>query len=501
MRAGELQIFYVTDGRKPVIKTMERSQKTALLAVLLGAFVMICSVFVPPVTGSADNGELVPVIEGNGLYKLDHGEKDEYFSYAAVKYGINQYHTEAKPVFSSRNLFIQAAKALNFLLAKDKTIFDIRFYGILLCIYTLAGLYLFVEYAAGRFPEGGILTALAAVFIFCDTAYLTWIMSFYEESVIYPSLLMMLSCVLRLSDPSRSSAKMLGLFFASSLLCVTVNNRTMLWGTLAGGLCILILYGNKKKKVFPLLEGKHARKYRRFLLGTAVLFVGTGMVFQIKNGAVTRTDRYHAMTRGMMMTSENPEEAAQFFGIDGSYSLLERSSAYDRYPAIDIQNTLLEEDFYQKYDTGKIIMYYMSHGGTFGKMMQLIVNQAYTVHGSTGGNYDRTAGKEPGAETGFFRFYSTFKENTVPRTLGFLLILLVIFWLLNWKDWWRRILFLYLMVLSVCLMAAVVVRSGAAEAARQLFYYNVVFDMLVFFIAAQFFHWIRGRRKKKKGAV
>lgn len=483
-------------------KKREKNQRAAFFAVMLGAVIMALAIFLPPVLGSADNGELAPVIEGNGLYKLDHGEKDEYFHYAAVKYGINQYHTEAKPVFTSRNLFITAAKGLNYvsavLLRKDKTIFDIRWYSFLLCIYTLAGLYLLVEYVVGKFEKGGIALSAAAVFIFCDTAYLTWISSFYEESVIYPSLLMIFACFLQLSEKYHKSETLYAGFLISAGLLVTVNNTTICWGALTAGFCLLVLLLQKKKKCFPIFNSKNGKIFKGILYGMTIVFLGTGIFYQLENGGQTRTEKYHAMTRGMMLTSENPKETAEFFEIDGSYSLLENSSAYERYPAIDFQNELLEENFYEKYNVEKSVLYYVSHGDTFAKMMQLIINQAYTIHSSTGGNYDRDAGKAEGAKTNFFCVYSTQKEAIVPRAIGFLLILVVLFLLMDWSDRTACMFFLYVTAFSVCLMAAVVINNGAADATRQMFFYNVSFDVLIFFMFSWCAHRIVEKRQKNK---
>ena len=477
-------------------KIEKSNRKAALFAVIIDAMIMGIALFVPPVIGSADNGEFASTIEGNGLYKLDRGEKDEYFSYASVKYGVNQYYTEQKKIVSSQNIFIQAAKAINRLFMKNKTVFDSRFYGGLLCLYTLSAIYLLIEYVAGKFPRGKYLIALVFAFIFCDTAYLTWFLSFYQEGVIYPSLLMTIACLLQLSADYHNHKILFILFAVSGGILVTVSPKTMLWGSIVGGLFLLLLYGCKRKKSFKIFAQK---KYNVIVLvSMAVVAIGVGVIFQIYNGNPTKTEQYHSMTRGMMMASQNPEETMNFFGIKSSYSLLDESSAYEKYPVIDIQNKLLEKNFYSKYGTGKIILYYLSHPDSFGKMMQLIVNQAYTIHIDTGGNYDRDAGKAPGAKTHFFQIYSTLKERYIPRTLGFLLILMVIFWICNRNDWWTRLIFLYLISMSVCLMLAVMVRMGAADASRHLFFYNISFDLLLFFLISQLLEWICEKRKRRE---
>ena len=50
-----------------------------LLSVLLGVVVLALVLFVPPVYGISDNGQFGQILAGNGLYKLDRGQEDEYF--------------------------------------------------------------------------------------------------------------------------------------------------------------------------------------------------------------------------------------------------------------------------------------------------------------------------------------------------------------------------------------------------------------------------------------
>lgn len=479
------------------MKKIKPNQKTALLAVLAAAVIMGIAFFIPPVLGSADNGEYGGVLAGNGLYKLDHEEPDEYFDYAAVKYGVRQYHLEQRAEFSSQNLLIQVAKGFHALFSKDKKVFDIRYYGVLMSLCMLAGLYLLVEYVAGKFPHGRVLIAAAAVFIFCDSAYLTWLMSFYKESMIYPLLLLLFACVLQFTESYHRPGVLFGIFAVSAALLAMADSRSMQWGLLTGGICLIVLYQQKKKNCFPLLLGRRGAYRKAALWGMAGIFLFSGIAFGVRGAENPRTEQYHAMTKGMMMSASNPEETAEFFEMDASYSLLDKSSAYEKYPVIAIQNELLEKDFYSKYDTGKIILYYISHGSSFGKMMQLMVNQAYTIHENTGGNYDRSAGREAGARTEFFNLYSRLKEGSVPRALGFLLILLVLLWICNRKNFWSNFFLTDLCVFGVCLMAAAVIKTGAADASRRLFFYNVAFDLLVLFLTAQLFDWLVGRRKKE----
>lgn len=459
-----------------------------LLSVLLGVVVLALVLFVPPVYGISDNGEFGQILAGNGLYKLDRGQEDEYFSYAGIKYGVNKCHTEVKAPVTSVNLFIKAAMLLNQLFAKDKMIFDIRYYGFLLGLYFLLALYLLVEAVTERFPGGAYLTAGLCVFIFCDTAYLLWFHSFYGEGIIYPSLVMLVACVIQPEAGRYKTAAIITGGFSAVLMVMAKPGDVMLW-LLATGAFLFILYQNLRR---------NSRKKVTIACGIiAVIFLTGGIAAANVWGKVSNIERYHAMTRAMMSSSDNPRETAEFFGLDESYSLLDGTSAYERFPVIDADNELLVRDFYSKYGTGRIILYYLSHPGDFLTMLETAASQSYEIDGGTVGNYSRESGNAAGDNVFFFRAYSEAKAVYVPGTLGFLLIFGAVFCVLGRKDWSCTGFLFYCLVMGCVAMAVSVIRSGAVEAARDMFFYNVAFDIALFIMTAQFINWIWARRRRK----
>lgn len=482
-----------------VLKKGKQNQKIALFTVFTAMVIMAAVFFVPPVLGSADNGEFAAVLAGNGFYKQDRGEKDEYFSYISVKYGVNQYHTEQKAAFSGQTLWLQAAKALHQVFARDKTVFDLRYYTVLLCIYMLCALYLLVEYLAKKLKNCGYVLAIFSVVIFCDAAYLMWLQSLYPEGIFYPALLMVLACVLQLSGKEHRHRILYLLLLGSGLLLVSVSAMPVLWSSVIAGLFLLLFYGWKKKKCIPLLfEPSRHKRYVLLIGGAAAGIFCAGLLFQIQS-AGKESDSYHSITRGVMLGAENPVEAADFLGLDSSYSLLDGTSAYEPYPAIDFQHEILERDFYPRVGRGRVLLYYICHPDAFVTTMNLMINQAYTIRPGTGGNYSREAGREPGAVSNFFQLYSRVKETATPRSFGFLLILLVIFWICNRKDWWTCAVISYILAAGLCYMAAVMVSMGTADAARQMFPYNIIYDWFLFLLLARLLDWIFGMGKKKLG--
>ena len=91
-------------------------------------------------------------------------------------------------------------------------------------------------------------------------------------------------------------------------------------------------------------------------------------------------NQYHAMTRGVMMEAENPEEALAFFGINPQYSILNETDYFERYPSVDADDQILEDGFYNRYDFVSICIYYISHPDTLLRMRTDAAQEAYIIN-------------------------------------------------------------------------------------------------------------------------
>ncbi|MDO4273961.1 MAG: hypothetical protein Q4D16_09830 [Eubacteriales bacterium] len=172
---------------------------------------------------------------------------------------------------------------------------------------------------------------------------------------------------------------------------------------------------------------------------------------------------------------------------------MDGTSAYERYPVIKADDELLYRDFYSHYDTGSIILYYLTHPGSFMYMMESAASQGYVIDSGTAAADKGKEGQPQGKAAEVFRVYSRVKASYIPKTLGFLLIFMVIFCTAGRKERFSTGLFGLLIFMGVLLMALTVIDTGAVEAGRTLFYYNVVFDMGMLLISARLLSWVWGR--------
>lgn len=441
------------------------------MAALLAFFLMSAVLLFPPVIGVADNGEFGRM-NAMGLYKLDRLEEDQYQSYASTRYGVYRYYVEDRNVpVTSQTAFVKAAMVLDRLFTGEDGLFDIRFLGILYILYACAGIYLLTAYAAhGRSLKEGYLLAALAVFLFADTGYTAFFNSFYAQGLVFASFLTAAASALLLTQRKGHFA---------GLLISVVLNTVILAGTgrqyaaagLAAVLMLLLLSGS--------LRGEK-KKMRWEAAGAAVLCAGIAVLSFLLPGTYSKADQYHAMARGVMLESEDPEEALEFFDMYGQYALLNGTDAYQKYPVVDYQNEILEEGFYDHYDAVSLSAYYLTHPGALSRMLTDAAQEGYRIRPAQLGNYDRSAGLKPGARTGFFTVYSTWKAGAVPATVGFFFIWFALVIAFNFREKEKMIVLLCAMLAGFSQIGIAVVKAGNSNISSNVFLYNVVFDVVTY---------------------
>ncbi|GEO58189.1 hypothetical protein [Companilactobacillus bobalius] len=157
----------------------------ALLATILAAIISGILLFIPPIHGLADNGDFYRSILSNGIYRLPTSYS-QYSDFVITKFGIMQYFNENNvSVLSSQTLFIQLALLLNKIFY-SRTIFDIRFMGLVYYLFYLGGIYLLTNAFVRPYRKvKSYVMALLIVFIFADSAYTLYFNSFFATKCLF----------------------------------------------------------------------------------------------------------------------------------------------------------------------------------------------------------------------------------------------------------------------------------------------------------------------------
>lgn len=442
-------------------------------AALAALLIMTCALMLPPVIGVADNGDFFRAANGLGIYKLDRYEEDQFFNYAATKFGIYEYYNQyGASIPSSQIFFIQAALVLDRVFTGDAPVFDIRFLGGILMLYAALAIFLLTEYVAfGRSRKEGILLACVCVFLFADTGYTAYFNSFFTEGLVYVSFLTAMASALLMIQRKR--------FFVPLYLSVIVNGAITVWAKQQNATVGLVFF------LMCLILGcflprEEKKKKIAWAVGGGFLLLCAAAVYLVIPETYKNINQYHTMTRGVMMEAENPEEAADFFGMNRQYTILNESVYFERYPSVDPDDEILKEEFYEKYNFVSVCIWYLSHPDALMRMLTDAAQEGYIIQPDMLGNYDRSAGKPPGTKTDFFTVYSRLKRKLAPTTVGFVLVWMLLITGLNLHD--RKKLFLVWCIIAAGLIqvGTSVVGAGDTDLSKHVFLYNVAFDLVTF---------------------
>jgi hypothetical protein len=478
--------------------TLLRYATPSVAAAAAVGVISFIALFVPPYVGMADNGDFSRILYGNGIY-FNAPDYGNYFGYFARQYGIMQYFNEhAEPLFSSQSLFIRLSLWLNRLFVSDYVL-DIRVQAAVYWTLLVAAVYLLVEGLTWRTPgKIGYPIALLAVFVFGDTGYTAYFNSFFGESVVLLMSLFAVSSVLLLCRKRYNDYVLLSLFAVSMLLLTTSKQQNAPVGVVAGAAGWMLAFAGK------------SRTYRAAASAMLVLFLAAGAAtYALIPQQFVHINQYHAMTRGALLLSDNPEETLRFFGIDKQYALLSGSNYYERYTTVDVDSPLLENEFYSHYGFASLAGYYASHPSQAIELLNLAARHAFTIRPPAMGNYERSAGKPYGAKTSFFTGYSSLKEAMAPKTFGFIVIWMVVvigvyvpsFLRQCRSKSWRRAMRLPMLVMFMLIglsgIAVSLIGAGDADLSKHQFLFTAMFDIVSFAAIADLAssrHWRSERR-------
>lgn len=439
---------------------------------MAAALIMVYALILPPVIGLADNGDFYRAMDGMGIYKLDRFQEDQYLNYAGTKFGVYKYYNEnGSRLISSQQIFIGAALLLDRIVTGEDQLFDIRFLGILLIVYACISIYLLLDYVTyGRSVKEGWVLSAVCVFMFADTGYTAYFNSFFPEGLVYVSFLGAMSCALLITQKRYPFQWMFPVFAVNSMVMITAKQQNAAAAPVLLLICLIMAgFAGKSRKSDRILA----------LSGGGILLLCGIFAAAVFPQSHMKMDQYHAMIRGVMRESENPEEALSFFGMNPQYSILNETNSFERYLPVDAEDEILEDGFYDKYDFVSICAYYLSHPDTLLRALTDAVQEAYIISPDILGNYDRSEGKMPGERTSFFKGYSTFKRHAVPATVGFVIIWILLA-ALNRKDREKLMILLCMILIGLMQIGISVVGSGGTDLPKRVFLYNAAFDLATY---------------------
>ena len=459
-----------------------------IVAVVATAVILTITLFVSPYVGMEDNGDFSRVIYNEGLFDLQENSELLYNGYFIKEYGIINYYNEySHTVYTSQFLFIQPAIWLDKLFTGNDDVFDLRFLGFVMMIYFLIVLYFFADYLTHKLSlVSSLIITASCIFVFADTGYIAYLNSFYAEPVAYVSLMACITCALLYADGRYNKYTVLAGFVINGAILTFSKQQFAPIGALLS-IMGLLFYLKAQGRLFKWL----------IAISSAALLLAGIFNYLLISAEFTNINMFHSMTRGALMTSDNPPETLESFGIDDQYELLNKNIYFDRYPVIHSEDDMLQENFYSKYNIFSIMKYYVQNPNSFFEMLKFGALNAYRIRPEIG-TYEYSAGYPPNTLAQTFSLYSNAKSNYTPKTTGFIIIWTILGLALLYKKRMKQMIILGLIIIGYSQIVVSIIGAGDADFAKHVFLYNVAYDMVNVILLAHVISFFDRKYKDKR---
>lgn len=335
-----------------MIEKFRKNISPPLLACVLAAVIVGYLLFVSPINGYADNGDFARVIYINGIYPLDT-KNYQYTTYLTQHYGLFKYYNEhIAMLFSSQGIFVKTAVLLNKLFY-SKTVFDIRFMGLVYYVFYLGAIYLLTLAVtnSNRRKNVDYVIALIVVFMFADSSLTLYFNSFFAEPVMIIAMMYITASLLLLMKKHFArSWYILAVYFLSSLALVTVKqqNAPLALSLVVVTIGIYFVYRNKLSRLLIPIS--------------CLILLGSGIATYVMiTDQFSNINSYQSMTRGVMLKEQDPGNSLEKGGISRQYGLLKGDIYTQTYAATSIKSKNITKDFIPKYNFAWILKYYLTH--------------------------------------------------------------------------------------------------------------------------------------------
>lgn len=466
----------------------------ALFATALASLLMLIMLFLPNYLGVADDGSIARVMNSAGIYYTQSEISEIYNNYFVKIYSnvLSGYQTRDS-LLNSQVLFVKAAVYLDNLITKDK-FFDIRFLALLYATFYVPAIYLLIKQACMRVQEfsEGFVIGFIGVVIFTDVGYITYFNSFYPEALWFISFMYCISAALSFQN-DRSSYRDFGallVIIIAGIVLTTSRSQTTIIALILAVFCLKLLF-IRNNWIWGIV----------CIMSSIFLSIVSVVSMLDMESDFDKTSKFHAMTRGVLFESQNPSDTLLEFDIDPSYELLADVSSYDYLPVVKATDPVLD-DFLDRYTQLDIAVYYVRHPGAFLGMLDVAIKSCFDIRREFCGNYEQSVGLPERAKSFFWGAWSNFKSNTLPKTIGYFVFLIVVCVLQFRKGYSfrfyeerRNTVFMdtVMLIVLICLSQAsiTIVNSGDAQMIRHCFLIGLGIDIITYIIVTEIVHRIK----------
>ncbi len=462
--------------------------EAAFLILFAGS--IIYQIFIPPVTGLADNGDFVRIADKVGI---SQGNDKQYMKFINLVFPIQPKYN-VKGYQSSEMIFVLLSVGLNGLLFHDG-LFHLNLLAGLHAIALLLALGILaygVSGVVGR--QKWVIYALVLLF-FTDVGYIVYLNSLYSE----PSTMIFLAltigivfCILRRMPKGEVSIVWFMAYFISSMLFVLAKPQNAAMGVLLAlfGYRLMILARPKGISVSwtKLIGGLIGLG----MVAGSFLFFAFGLPRYYRSG-----DLWNSVFLEIVGRSNTPEQDLNELGLPATMIIYKGTYAFS-----EGVNRNIYEDFQHSWLYFRILRFYILHPMRLIDLVEISAPSTFNLQPPNLGNFDSSSGFKSYAKSTKLVLWSGLSRIVLPGSIWTLLILFLVnlgagivkVIKFDHKPSDRLIseLHLTLTLMALVQFFTVLLAEGTFELVKHMYLFNILIDCTLVFLIAYLVGLISG---------
>ncbi|KRM11697.1 hypothetical protein ABTQ33_10065 [Paucilactobacillus suebicus] len=467
---------------KKILIRISEHVSPAMVAMILVAIISGILLFVPPINGLGDTGDFYRAMNSNGIYRLPSNHS-QFMSYIVTKFGIYQYFNENHAVVvSTQTLFVHMALFLNKLFY-SKTIFDIRFMGLVWYLFYLGAIYLLTKSLV--YPHHNLVSyviALIVVFILGDSSFTLYFNSFFGEPEMFIATIYSFAAIMLLARQcTKRRWPVIILFFVSTILLITSKQQNAPLALSFSVVAIGLVF----------LPGFKARRLA-VIVGMGCLLISGIVIYASINKDFTSYNTYQAFSYGALMETNDPSKKIDKQGVNEQYALMRSQAYYSKtFDAVKPTSKNITKKLTSKMNIVWFVKYYLHNRQQFINLMDLAAKDVMITQVKSVGDYTRGAGHKPNEQVRYFTLYSSYLSAFYPGRFAFVCLTAIgfvaVYAVGAYRDFRSRrfhgilrfLLVVGLMTIFVFVPIISILGDGEADLAKHMFMAPLSFDLAV----------------------
>ncbi len=443
-----------------------------LIVLIVVASILTVTLLLPPIVGLADNGDFYKMMSKFGLEHNAQARADRYFAYVDPIYvadpqGAARHQLVwGKTLISSEILFLAAAVWINDLFYPDR-VFHIQALGLVHTVCFLAGAFLLLTGGRNANPLKRMVGVILSIIMFVDVGRASYFNSAYTETASFLFFMLLIGAAMPVIFRRQFTPAWILLYFtAGFLLCYSRYPNVLMYPLLA---------------LFGVIMAIHSRKVVGVVVATLAAIAGgllLGVFLRSAPSEYQQFSLYNHFFNALLPFSSDPAQDLKEFGLDQSLRKYSNTTYFQQGSAV--YDAEANRAIKQKISTQTIMRFYLRHPRRIAQAVFRSTPMGFAIRPGYG-NYEKSAGKPPGAVSRGFAGWSSLRDLMIPKSFWIVAIILLLSAASAFFP--RRSLgeagFRILLIL-ICALQLVVtsIASDPSDIIRHMFLFNLVFDLL-----------------------